>query len=498
MKILLVLPAGEQVRVTPDNPEVPRRAMLRFSVLPLTAVAALTPREHEVRIVDENVEALDFATDCNVVGITFMTALAPRAYEIAASFRRRGRIVVGGGYHATLCPEDAAPHFDALVVGDAEGAWERLLADLQRGELQRVYRQPAGDEPACLGPGPRLESLQTPVPRRDLVRHTARHYATINAVQAGRGCRHNCRYCSVTVFHGRKYRRRPVADVIGELRSLPGDFIFVDDNIIADREYALELFQALAPLRKRWVSQCSILVADDPELLKQMRTAGCCGLFIGLETASDANLAAMNKQFNHTGSYSERLRKIRHAGISIVAGMIVGMDGDDTGVFEQTLRFLQASRLDAVQVNILTPLPGTPLHADMAQAGRVTDRDWSHYDYRHVVFHPARMTAAELQAGADWLYAQFYRLDRIIWRFARSVFTVGWLPALLGLKLGLTYRYDNKREGIVGWNPARSAPGQTHRTLPGAPNRRPTGPLFLQPSTRLSRGPHRSLAGDSP
>ena len=455
MKILLVLPAGEQVRVTPQHPEVQRRAMLRFSVLPLTAVAALTPHEHQVRIVDENVEALEFDTDCDVVGITFMTALAPRAYEIAAHFRRRGRIVVGGGYHATLCPEDAAPHFDALVVGDAEGAWERLLADLQRGELQRVYRQPVGGEPDSPGPGSRSELMQTPVPRRDLLRPTVRHYATINAVQAGRGCGHNCRYCSVTVFHRRKYRRRPVADIIGELRSLPRNFIFVDDNIIADREYALELFRAMTPLRKRWVSQCSVLVADDPELLHLMRAAGCCGLFIGIETASDENLTAMNKQFNHADSYRERLRKIRGAGIGIVAGMIVGMDGDDTRVFEQTLRFLQATRLDAVQLNILTPLPGTPLYADMAQAGRVTDRDWSHYDYRHVVFHPARMTATELQAGADWLYAQFYRLDRIICRFARAVFTIGLMPALLSLKLGLTYRYDNKREGIVGWNPAR-------------------------------------------
>lgn len=481
--------------------------MLRFSVLPLTVVAALTPREHQVRIVDENVEALDFDTDCDVVGITFMTALAPRAYEIAAHFRRCGRIVVGGGYHATLCPEDAAPHFDALVAGDAEGAWERLLADLQRGHLQRVYRQGAHGEPVSqpmnllgmvgtrstashsdgnyrdpvegvatgfmcserepttqwiLSPGTQQKLLQTPLPRRDLLQHSARHYATINAVQAGRGCRHNCRYCSVTVFHGRKYRRRPVPDVIGELRSLPRDFIFVDDNIIADRDYALELFLALAPLRKRWVSQCSVLVADDPELLQRMRAAGCCGLFIGIETASDENLAAMNKQFNHTASYSDRLRRIRRAGIGIVAGMIVGMDGDDSRVFERTLRFLQSTRLDAVQLNILTPLPGTPLYADMAQAGRVTDRDWSHYDYRHVVFRPARMTAAELQAGADWLYAQFYRLDRILGRFARAVFTVGWRPALLSLKLGLTYRYDNKREGIVGWNPAR---GRQHRRV---------------------------------
>jgi radical SAM superfamily enzyme YgiQ (UPF0313 family) len=455
LKILLVLPAGESVRVTLANPEVPRRNMLRFSVLPLTVVAALTPREHDVRIVDENVEPLDFDADCNVVGITFMTALAPRAYEIAAEFRRRGRVVVGGGYHTTLCPEDAAPHFDALVIGDAEGAWERLLADVRQGKLQKVYRQA---EDAMSGQGGAPAWLQTPVSRRDLLAPTARHYATINAVQAGRGCRHNCRYCSVTMFHGRKYRRRPVADVIAELRTLPRNFIFVDDNIIAEREYALELFRALVPLRKRWVSQCSILIADDPELLRRARAAGCRGLFLGIETASEANLTAMNKQFNHTASYAGRLRKIRRAGIGVVAGMIVGMDADGVGVFNQTLRFLQETQIDAVQLNILTPLPGTPLYTDMEGAGRITDRNWSHYDYRHVVFQPARMTAEELQAGVDWLYVQFYRLDRILWRFVRSLFVVGWMPALLGLKLGLTYRYDNRREKIAGWNPAQAVP----------------------------------------
>jgi radical SAM superfamily enzyme YgiQ (UPF0313 family) len=465
LKILLVLPAGESVRVTRANPEVPRRGMLRFSVLPLTVVAALTPREHEVHIVDENVEPVDFDVDCDVVGISFMTALAPRAYEIAAEFRRRGRVVVGGGYHATLCPEDATPHFDALVLGDAEGAWERLLTDVRRGRMQKLYRAAEGLMPGgCVRP----EYLLTPLPRRDLLARTARYYATINAVQAGRGCRHNCRYCSVTVFHGRKYRHRPVGEVIAELQTLPRHFIFVDDNIIAEREYALELFAAMVPLRKRWVSQCSILIADDAEMLQAARAAGCGGLFIGVETASEANLEAMNKQFNHTGSYTERLRKIRRAGIGVVAGMIVGMDADEKEVFARTLQFLQKANIDVVQLNILTPLPGTPLFQDMESAGRITDRNWSHYDYRHVVFQPARMTAEELQAGADWLYAQFYRLDRILWRFARAVFTVGWLPALLGLKLGLTYRYDNRREQIVGWNPARvrSAPIGRRQWIP--------------------------------
>jgi len=454
MKILLVVPAGESVRVTRAVSKVPRRAMLRFSVLPLTILAALTPSEHEVRIVDENVEALDWEADCDLVGVTFMTALAPRAYEIARRFRARGKITVGGGYHATLCADEAVQHFDAIVAGDAEGAWEQVLAEVAGGRLRVgtgpgvVYR--AAERPPV---------LRTPIPRRELLDDTAGYYVTVNAVQIGRGCPHACRYCSVTVFHGHQYRRRPMADVLEELRQIPPNFIFVDDNIIGDRAYARELFTAMAPLRKRWVSQCSIDIADDPELLRMAHEAGCCGLFIGIETTNPENLAAMDKQFNQSGRYPERLAAIRRAGIGVIAGIIVGMDSDDTGVFERTLHFLEETGIDAMQLNILTPLPGTPLHADMAAAGRVKDHNWSHYDYRHVVFQPVGMNAVELQAGADWLYAQFYRFDRILLRFARGLFTVGVAAAWWSLRLGLTYRYDNRREGIVGWNPARRPGG---------------------------------------
>jgi radical SAM superfamily enzyme YgiQ (UPF0313 family) len=178
-------------------------------------------------------------------------------------------------------------------------------------------------------------------------------------------------------------------------------------------------------------------------------------LFIGIETVSEENLVAMGKQFNDSRRYQERLRKIRRQGIGVVAGMIVGLDKDDSGVFECRLRFLQRMRIDGLQLNILTPLPGTPLFNDLERAGRLTDDDWSHYDFRHVVFRPAGMTAWQLQEGADWLYAQFYRLDRVLSRFVRTIFTTGWVPAWLGLGLGLTYRYDNRREGIRGRNPAR-------------------------------------------
>jgi len=273
-------------------------------------------------------------------------------------------------------------------------------------------------------------------------------------VQTGRGCRHACRYCSITAFYGQTHRSRPQPRVLEELRGLPRYFMFADDNIIADREYARSLFEAMIPLRKRWVAQCSIEIANDEELLRLAGRAGCLGLFIGIETLSEENLASVAKGFNDSRGYLRRIEAIRRHGIGIVAGIIVGMDGDDPGAFERMLQFLQRARIDAVQVNIMTPLPGTPLFEDMRRKGRILDQDWSRYDFRHCVILPARMTARQLQDGADWIYAQFYRLDRVLLRFARSSFTLGRIAAIIGLRLNLTYRYDNLREGIIGRNPA--------------------------------------------
>jgi radical SAM superfamily enzyme YgiQ (UPF0313 family) len=256
--------------------------------------------------------------------------------------------------------------------------------------------------------------------------------------------------------------------VLAEVRGVGRNFMFVDDNILADRDYARRLFRAMIPLRKRWVSQCSIEIADDPELLALARAAGCRGLFIGVETVSPENLAAVGKSFNHPASYPARIRRIRRAGIGVTAGIIVGLDGDDIGVFERTLDFLQRTGIDAIQLNILTPLPGTPLFEDVDSAGRVLSKDWSRYDFRHVVIQPAKMSPGELQDGADWLYRQFYRLDRILVRALRTLWTAGPVPALVSLKLNLTYRYDNLREGIVGRNPLRERARGTPELAPAA------------------------------
>jgi radical SAM superfamily enzyme YgiQ (UPF0313 family) len=230
--------------------------------------------------------------------------------------------------------------------------------------------------------------------------------------------------------------------------------MFVDDNIIGDPEYAKRLFRAMVPLKKRWISQCSLKIADDPELLELARAAGCCGLFVGIETISQENLDAVHKGFNDRQGYFRRIAAIQAKGIGVQAGIIVGLDGDDPTVFQRTLQFLQKAHVNALQLAILTPQPGTPLHDEFERAGRITDRDWSHYDFRHVVMRPAQMTARQLQDGADWLYHQFYRLDRILLRTIRAVFSVGLMPAYLSFRLNMTYRYDNRREKIVGKNPA--------------------------------------------
>ncbi|MBP7867922.1 MAG: B12-binding domain-containing radical SAM protein [Acidobacteria bacterium] len=443
MNIKLILPATPAYRVTPDSRSVPRRAMLRFSVLPLTTVAALTPPEHAVELVDENVRPLDFDAPCDLAAVSFMTAYAPRAFEIAREFRKRGVTTVAGGFHPSFCPDETLGHFDVVVQGDAEGLWPRVVDDVAAGRPQRLYRHDAPPDLAL-----------SPPPRRDLTAPWGKHYATLFAVQTGRGCAHGCRFCSITAFHGGTFRRKPLENVLAEIRSAPRNFMFVDDNLIADPAFARELFTAMIPLKKHWVSQCTLRLADDPELLALAKRAGCVGIFVGLESITAENLADVGKGVNLEGDSLARIRAIRKAGIGVQAAVIVGLDHDDVTVFRRTLDFLRRARLDALQLSILTPLPGTPLYDDFKAAGRMRDSDWAHYDFRHTVFEPARMAAEQLQAGADWLYREFYRLDRVLLRSWRALLLGGPAAAVFCLRLNLTYRYDNVREHIRGVDPA--------------------------------------------
>jgi radical SAM superfamily enzyme YgiQ (UPF0313 family) len=375
-----------------------------FARLTLTTLAALTPPDIEVKITDENVEPIDFEEEVDLVGITGMVMHATRAYEIAQRFRQRGIPVVMGGPHASSCPEEAKEHVDAVVMGEAEPVWKGLIEDLKKGCLKPFYKAETFHS---------MKGMSSP--RLDLLRKEA--YMTVNCVQTTRGCPHQCDFCHVTHFFGKTYRCRPVEDVIDEVRRLEGEFVvFIDDNIAGNRTYARELFTRLKPLKKKWASQASMTLTRDPELLRLAAESGCVSLFLGIESLSSENLKEVNKAFNQVKQFEEAVRALHDHDIMIVAGFIFGLDHDDEGVFEKTLRFCERNRIELPSFFILTPLPGTTLYQRMESEGRLLHKDWAKYNGATVVFRPKLMTEETLQRGFNWVCKEAYSWGSIFRR----------------------------------------------------------------------------------
>ena len=455
MRLLLIAPSSGPWR------HVGRRRFFtgrtfRFSLLSLLSVAAATPPGVEIRLVDEQVEDIPWAETWDLVGITCMTALAPRAYEIAAAFRARRVPVVLGGMHPTLCPDEAIRHADAVVVGDAEGIWSRVVTDAASGQMSGTYRQPVA---------PDLRGLNRP-PRHLLNR---REYATVHAVQATRGCPHRCGFCAVSAFHAHTQRRRPIEEVIAEVLEIPGRwFIFGDDNLTADREYASALFRQLEALGKRWVTQSTLAIADDPDFVRLAARAGCMGIFAGLETFTPANLDAVNKTCHRVEEYRRSIQLLHRHGIGVEAGIVFGFDHDGPEVFAHTLRLLDDLGIDLIQASIFTPLPGTP--AFEAMSDRILDRNWAHYDFHHVVFEPQRMSAEALQAGHDWVTREFYRPARMARRVAQCLRRPrGWFALPFVVAINAAYYGRVRAWHINGWNPDRPDPGRAVAPSTGRP-----------------------------
>lgn len=427
LKLLLVNPTAPQWRVGAGVSASKKTQVFRFSMLSSLYVAAALPPGVTAQIVDEEVDVLDFDTDADLIGISFMTFNAPRAYEIADRFRAQGKKVVVGGYHPSLLPDEAALHADSVCVGEAEGAVPRMIDDFRRGALKPRY---------VAGPVS-LEGL--PVPDRALIQKG--QYAPVDTVQATRGCPNNCSFCSISSFFHQRFRTRPVDEVIDELRPLSRYLLFMDDNITASRSYAEELFNRMIPLRKQWFSQASIRIAYDDRLLKAAAASGCRGLFIGLESLSQDNLRDWNKKINKARDFEWAIKRLHDHGIGVVPGVVFGYDGDTPAIFDETLDFLLRTNADALQATILTPFPGTPLHEEMESQGRIADRDWSHYDFSHVVFEPLHMSAAQLRAGHDRVLTQFYSWKNAGRRFLREM---SYLPLSLiakaAIPLNISYR----------------------------------------------------------
>jgi radical SAM superfamily enzyme YgiQ (UPF0313 family) len=401
LKIRLIDPAYEHPFIS-HSQKVIRN--IWFAHLTLTTLAALTPQDIDVQITDENVEPIDFQEDVDLVGLTGMVMHAPRAHEIASQFRRRGIPVVMGGPHASSLPLEAKEHVDAVVIGEAENVWAGLIEDLKRGSLKPFYKA----ESYCS-----MERM--PYPRLDLLKKKA--YMTVNCVQTTRGCPYQCDFCHVTHFFGKTYRCRPVGEVIEEVKRLAGEFIvFIDDNITGNRQYAKELFTRLKPLKKKWASQASITLSRDPELLKLAADSGCVSLFVGIESLSSENLKEVNKSFNRANQFEEAIQAIHDHDIMILAGLIFGLDHDDEGVFERTLRFCERNRIELPSFFVLTPLPGTPLFQRMESEGRLLHKDWGKYNGATVVFKPKLMTEETLQQGFNWVCKEAYSWGSIFKR----------------------------------------------------------------------------------
>lgn len=384
-----------------------RHFIFRFPYLSLSTLAALAPEDVQVAIADENVGGIDFADLPDLAAISIITPLANRGYALADRFRSLSVPVVLGGFHATWMAEEAMEHADAVVLGEAEVAWPRLIEDFKRGALKKIYRAEGHAE---------LKNL--PIPRRDLLPRKA--YFFTNTMQISRGCPFQCSFCSVTAFFGHTYRLRPLEEVRREVELLlqKTNFIFfVDDNIVGSPEYARELFALLKDYRVKWLSHASINIAENEELLRKAAESGCYGLFIGFESLSPAALQGHHKTANRPARYRELVRRIHDAGIGIEGSFIFGSDEDDSSVFRQVVDFCEEAKIDAAVFAILTPYPGTRLYEQFGREGRIVSRNWDLYDMGHVVFRPAKMTVEELQEGHDWANRRFYSYPSMARRF---------------------------------------------------------------------------------
>jgi radical SAM superfamily enzyme YgiQ (UPF0313 family) len=393
MKLELIAPAIN------ENRRKHRKALV--PPLGLAEVAALTPADVEVSLTDEKVTVVDFQKETDLVGITALTMTAQRAYEIADAFRARGVKVVLGGIHPSVLPEEASQHADAVVIGEAEDIWPNLIADFRANKLQKIYRQHE-----------RPSMINLPFPRRDLFARGA--YLFRNTIFTTRGCPYSCSFCTVTSFFGHTYRCRPVEEVVKEIETLDKKklVVFLDDNIVGNPKFAKELFRALVPFKIKWVSQCSVTIARDNELLKLAADSGCIDLWIGFESLSPTNLSAVGKRINAADEYESVIRKIHSYGIGIHGFFVFGFDEDDADSFKRTVRFAQRMRLETAQFNLLTPYPGTGLYESLDKAGRIVNRDWSEYG-NDLMFEPKSMSREMLQKGRTWAWREFYGLPSI-------------------------------------------------------------------------------------
>lgn len=437
-KLLLIHPAGRKSGYLLSR-------YTRFPPLGLAYVAAVTPSDWEVSILDETFDPCSFES-ADLVGITAFTSNINRAYEIADEYQGRGIPVVMGGIHASMVPEEALEHSNAVVAGEVEGIWDRVLEDFASGTMSGIYRGPQID----------LASSRI-VPRRDLL-----HPAYIwHPVQTSRGCPFGCNFCSVSRYLGTEYRQRSAESVLQELESIRGKrILFLDDNLIGysdeNRRRALAIFQGMIErkMKKIWWMQASINVAADEKVMRAAATAGCTHVFIGFETRDLETLRAMKKGINiRTGvdHYREVIDRLHHHGIAVLGAFIIGNDKENLDYYRDLSRFIIEAGVDIVQITILTPLPGTELMEKMDQEDKLLfkdfPKDWDKYRLSYMTFRPEGTEIKTVYQGNNAIKKAIYTFPGFLLRLFRSFIRLGKLRPFLEV---LRYNIALKR----GWKKA--------------------------------------------
>jgi radical SAM superfamily enzyme YgiQ (UPF0313 family) len=418
MKITLVEPS---LYLEPGK--LLQRRWLRAPSLTLSLLAALTPRDIDVSILRELRDDIDFEEETDLVAITSYTTHIRRAYEIADEFRQRKVPVVMGGVHVSEETEEALEHADTVIIGEAEETWPQFIKDFKNGRRKRTYETKKRPSLANL-PTPRfslLDAEESPYfafKKRGLFRL----FGPIFPVQTARGCPYSCDHCSVTRFFGGRYRYRPIADVVNEIESLGiKNCFFLDDNICGSLPRARELFEALIPLRIRWMGQATIALAERRDLLKLARSSGCVVLCIGLESLSRKNLDSIGKKMNVVEDYEKNLKVFREEGIAIMLSMMFGFDDDRLEVFKESYDFLVKNRVPFASWWPVTPFPGTALYARLKEARRLKDDRW--WLNPHGKIHDLKLTGIgmkESDFGKTFLhyYKRYYSIANIVRRIA--------------------------------------------------------------------------------
>lgn len=413
-----------------------KKKKLYFVGLGLPLLAALTPGDWDVEIILETIEDIPFETDADLIAIGSMGHAIIRSIDIAAEFKKRGKTVILGGYMASLMAEEAKQHCDSVVIGDAEGVWETLLKDFEKGVLKDFYQE-------------ELQTLSTPLPRFDLIHH--KNIGDFLPVQAGRGCPNSCSFCSVYCLYKNRYLKRDIQEVIRDVEQVKAlgfkKFLLLDDNIVSDRDYLIALCREIKKLGMEWTSQCSIKIGKDKELLRLVADSGCTALSFGLESISTESLQCMDKAWAKPEEYRDLINNIQRAGIDVSTEMVVGADGDTLESIQNTARFIEENKVVVPRFYILTPIPGTKYYKKMKEQNRIYNDDIYSYNGSEAVHIPRHMSPERLTKAYWDLYNEVFSFNSILRRtIFRKEFFKKMDRYLFYLGVNLYYRYQIKRK----------------------------------------------------